>query len=174
MHSGVVGCAMIGATNEIRKKGRRRFAIWPSASSRGDAETVKRGVESLKADAAREFGAQHLDRHHAIMTEVDRAIDRGHASGAHELFEPVGGADRRSQSVELVRQSRSGERGARATRRDCRMISAPRALRRWSALLGAAPAVRVPRDRIPRHHAHVERSVPLGDQRIHARRQPGQ
>ena len=51
------------------------------------------------------YGMQHLDRDIAIVLEIVREIDGGHATGAEFPFEPIAVGERLRQAIESVRSS---------------------------------------------------------------------
>ena len=56
------------------------------AESRGDADLIQ---EPVGAEDGGEFGAQHLERHVAVVLEVAGEVDGGHPAGAEFALDAV-------------------------------------------------------------------------------------
>ena len=67
--------------------------------SRGEADFAE---ESLSAYRLGELGAKDLERHVAVVPEIARQIDRGHAPGAELSLDAVSVGQRRRQFGERV------------------------------------------------------------------------
>ena len=61
-------------------------------------------LEPLRAEGRREFGAQHLECDEAVVLEVPREVDRGHAPAAELALERVAAAQGVREGVRRCNQ----------------------------------------------------------------------
>ena len=59
------------------------------------------GQESLRANDRGQLRAQHLERHLAVVLEVLRQVDGGHATGAHLVLDGVAVGQSCGQAIEI-------------------------------------------------------------------------
>ena len=66
---------------------------------RGDPDLA---AEALGAEQRAQLGSEHLDRHLAVMPEVVREVDRGHAAPAELALDGVAARQRGAELFQLI------------------------------------------------------------------------
>ena len=73
--------------------------MWGWVSPRGHPDLAG---EALGAEHRAQLGPEHLDRHLAVMLEVVRQVDRGHAAPAELALDGVAARQRGAELFQLI------------------------------------------------------------------------
>ena len=93
---------MNGMVNQSRPAGVARVEHGEDVRVLQPCGQLDLAQEPLGAERGRQLRVQHLERHRAVVAEVGREIDRGHAAAAELALERVSvGQGRRERAVRI-------------------------------------------------------------------------